>query len=81
MDKFKPFAKFINMFAPKYRVDVMRGRHNKPWIENWLKDPLFEGRTISVGNILSNETLMRHFHQNIAQTVTVPFLMIIAGKE
>jgi alpha-beta hydrolase superfamily lysophospholipase len=81
MDKFKPFAKLINIFAPQYRVNVMRGRELKPWVRNWFDDPIYEGCRMSVGNMLESEALMRHFHQNVAQTVTVPFLMIIAGKE
>lgn len=81
LDKYKPLAKVLNYVVPNYKFDVRKGRKLENWILNWADDPLYTGTKISVSSILLNEKLIQQFNETVADKVSTPFLVLLAGKD
>ena len=48
---------------------------------NWADDPLYTGTKICASNLTKSDINIKSFHENVADKVKTPFLMILAGKE
>ena len=81
LDKFKPVAKILNKVMPTFRINARKGRPLKKWILNFADDPLYEGGSICCHNLINNDRQLKYFHEQVADKVKTPFLMILGGKD
>ena len=42
IDGMMPFIKLLKFFAPTYQMKLLRKPTWKPWIHNWIDDPIAE---------------------------------------